>query len=42
MVSVEKSGPLRSGVSNSRPSSRSFEAKNVAFDDFADDANPWR
>jgi hypothetical protein len=41
-VRVEKSGSLRSGVTHSRPASRNFLAKNVALDERADDAKPWR
>ena len=42
MVSVEKSGSLRSGVCSSTPCSRSFPAKKVAFEDRAEEAKPCR
>jgi hypothetical protein len=42
MVRVEKSGSLKSGVSSATPRSASFAAKKEAFDDFAEDAKPWR
>lgn len=42
IVSVEKSGSLKSGVCSTIPCSRSFEPRNPAFVDFADDAKPWR
>jgi hypothetical protein len=41
-VRVEKSGWLRSGVTHSTPASRNFLAKNVALDERADEAKPWR
>jgi hypothetical protein len=40
MVSVEKSGWLKSGVCIFTPHSASRSPKNCAFDDIGEDANP--
>ena len=41
-VSDRKSGSLKSGVRSWMPCGRSFEAKNAALDDCADEAKPCR
>ncbi len=41
-VSVLKSGSLKSGIWSSMPWLAKRDAKNAAFDDFADEAKPCR
>ena len=41
-VKVEKSGALKSGVCTATPWASSFERKNAALDDWADEAKPCR
>jgi hypothetical protein len=41
-VSVEKSGALKSGVCISMPCAESFDRKNAALDECADEAKPCK